>query len=107
MNAVLENTAIETETITVKKINASIEQKYFDLWKAKKAIEKEMDALKNSIIDGLDEETAQGEKIQCVWVKPTMIFDSTNFAKAHPEIYSVFQKNKAGYYTIKVNEKGE
>ncbi len=100
------NTAIETETVQIKKINGAIEQKYFDLWKAKKAIEKEMEALKNQITVELEEENAQGEKIQCVWVEPSYIFDSALFKSYQPDMYAMYQKKKSGYFTIKVDDKG-
>lgn len=103
----ISSEAITTETVIVKKINADIDTQYFALWKAKKKIEEEMDLLKSKITDGLNQEGAIGEKIQCVYVQPSLIFDSAKLKKESLETYEKYLKNKAGYFTIKINEKGE
>ena len=89
------------------KISEEVENRYLELYNKKKEIEKELEIIKNSIISDLNQKPAFGNKIQAVYVQPTQIFDSTKLKKENIELYNQYLKEKAGYYTIKVNEKME
>lgn len=89
------------------KINEETENHYLELYYKKKEIEKELELIKSSIIADLEKKPAIGSKISAVYVQPTQIFDSVKFKKDNPDVYSLYLKEKSGYYTIKVNEKME